>query len=75
MEIEKILLFVFIAITLGVIIFSVFGFKIPSNNNPSNSNYANIPEKCRPSAGYDIESWKEHLSHHTETQECLQYFK
>lgn len=33
-----------------------------------------IPEKCRLPAGQDVNSWKEHLGHHADTQECLQYF-
>ena len=33
-----------------------------------------IPEKCRLPDGQDAISWKEHLGHHSETQECLQYF-
>lgn len=39
-----------------------------------NSAYENLPEKCRLPAGQDIESWKEHLGHHAETRECLNYF-
>ena len=35
----------------------------------------NIPEKCQLPAGQDINAWKEHLGHHAETQDCLQYFK
>ncbi|NCN99405.1 hypothetical protein GW923_04480 [Candidatus Pacearchaeota archaeon] len=34
----------------------------------------NIPEKCRVPSGQDLGSWKEHLGHHAETQECLKYF-
>ena len=49
-----------------------------SNNAVSSSNggddYQNLPEKCRPAPGYSIEDWKEHLSHHKNTQDCLQYF-
>lgn len=44
------------------------------NGNAAEGNYGNLPEKCRPTAGYDINSWKEHLGHHAETQECLEYF-
>ena len=33
-----------------------------------------IPEKCRLPVGEDVNSWKEHLGHHAETQECLNYF-
>ena len=52
---------------------SVNGNAVANRAQPS-GDYANIPEKCRPQAGYDIESWKEHLGHHAETQECLKYF-
>ena len=34
----------------------------------------NIPEKCQVPSGQNIDSWKEHLGHHTETQDCLKYF-
>ena len=43
--------------------------------NNAQSGFENIPENCRPPAGQDVESWKEHLSHHPETKECLKYFK
>ena len=38
------------------------------------SGSGNIPENCRPPAGQDIASWKEHLGHHEDTKECLKYF-
>jgi len=34
----------------------------------------NIPEKCKLPNGQDLNSWKEHLGHHAETQDCLKYF-
>ena len=34
----------------------------------------NMPEKCKVPTGQDIKSWKEHLGHHSETQDCLKYF-
>ncbi|MBI4116368.1 hypothetical protein HY449_01350 [Candidatus Pacearchaeota archaeon] len=46
-----------------------------ANGNAAGGSYSNIPEKCRPPEGYDIESWKEHLGHHAETKSCLEYFK
>lgn len=49
-----------------------------SNNNantPTDSKYSDLPEECRPPAGQDINAWKEHLGHHENTRECLQYFK
>ena len=33
-----------------------------------------LPEKCRLPAGQDANSWKEHLGHHEDLQECLKYF-
>ena len=34
-----------------------------------------IPEECKPPAGQDLQSWKEHLGHHQNTLYCLDYFK
>ena len=35
-----------------------------------------IPEKCRiPEYENNLESWKEHLSHHENTLFCLDYYK
>ncbi len=48
--------------------------KSTGDSSLSNSDYSNIPQECRPPAGTDINSWKTHLSHHTETQYCLKYF-
>ena len=52
-------------ISLGKV---VVGGKAISNDN------ARMPEKCKLPAGQDVDSWKEHLRHHAETQDCLQYF-
>ena len=40
----------------------------------SQAGSGNIPEKCQVPAGQDVNSWKEHLGHHAETQDCLKYF-
>ncbi len=40
----------------------------------SQTDSGNIPEKCRVPSGQDLASWKEHLGHHGDTQECLKYF-
>ena len=45
-----------------------------ASNSATDSKYSNIPEKCRPPFRQDIESWKQHLSHHQENQDCLKYF-
>ncbi|MDO8460286.1 MAG: hypothetical protein Q7S74_04210 [Nanoarchaeota archaeon] len=44
-------------------------------SNSMDDKYGNLPEKCRLPAGQDVNSWKEHLGHHAETQDCLKYFK
>ncbi|MEK6926233.1 MAG: hypothetical protein AABW50_03060 [Nanoarchaeota archaeon] len=45
-----------------------------NSNSVSSGNYDDIPEKCRPTAGYTVELWKEHLGHHADTKDCLEYF-
>ncbi len=72
-----------IGVALLFLVMASFGFAhIGSVNgnavasvSQSSEDYSNIPEKCRPQAGYDINSWKDHLGHHAETQECLKYFE
>ena len=74
---KKIIAYILVGILLLILILSSFNI-INLNFKKSNSdseNYANLPEKCRPPAGQDIEAWKEHLGHHAETQDCLKYFK
>ncbi len=44
-------------------------------SNIAQPGFENIPENCRPPAGQDLTSWKEHLGHHQETKECLKYFE
>lgn len=44
-------------------------------NVQTESNLGEMPEKCKLPSGQNLESWKEHLGHHSETKECLQYFK
>jgi len=76
MKTSKIILWVALIIVLSLLLLTNLGFKITRNNDITGSSYAgSIPEKCRVPAGQDIESWKEHLGHHSETQECLKYFK
>lgn len=58
-------------VTLGIVDVNFDG---KANGNAIGGSYNNLPEKCKPAAGYDIASWKEHLGHHAETQECLKYF-
>lgn len=58
-------------VSLGIVDVNLNG---KANGNAAGGSYSNIPEKCRPQGGYDINSWKEHLGHHAETQECLKYF-
>lgn len=73
---KKIIIYIIIGIIILLLIFSSFSIlNLKKNNSSANGNYSNIPEKCRPPAGQDIEAWKEHLGHHAETQDCLDYFK
>ena len=60
--------------------FGMFLLKSSQNNTESvatqsDSVSGDIPEKCRLPAGQDVNSWKEHLSHHSDLKECLKYFK
>lgn len=66
-------LLLLITISLGFAHIGSVNGKVVADS--SSGNYGDIPEKCRPQAGYDLESWKEHLGHHADTQECLKYFR
>ena len=50
------------------------GANSSTNGNAVSEEDSGMPEKCKVPAGQDINSWKEHLGHHAETQECLKYF-
>ncbi len=66
-----IIILLLILVTFGIINLNLG----KTTGDTATGEYNTIPEKCRPPAGQDINSWKEHLSHHSETQDCLQYFK
>jgi len=74
MKTGKFILWGGVIITVILLAFYSFGFRITSANSASGGNYNNIPEKCRPTVGYDLAGWKEHLGHHAETRDCLKYF-
>jgi len=83
MKTSKIIIWGIAVIVVILLIFASLGFRITRNeaggsgatgSGSYSNNYASLPEKCRPPAGQDIASWKEHLGHHAETQDCLQYF-
>lgn len=63
-----------ILLLLVVSTFGMFFLNGRTTGASLDNKYSNLPEKCRPPAGQDIAAWKEHLGHHTETQECLKYF-
>ncbi len=49
-----------------------------SGNQPATGQVtykSNTPQECRPPAGQDVQSWKEHLGHHDNTKYCLEYYK
>ena len=59
--------------------FGMFILKSSPNNTrfvsaQSDGVSGSIPEKCKLPSGQDINAWKEHLSHHADTEECLEYF-
>lgn len=68
-----------ISVMLLFLLIASFGLahigSISGNVGNIQSDFGNIPENCRLPAGQDIDSWKEHLGHHSETKECLKYFK
>lgn len=67
---------IIILLFFGTIIF--FGTRSDNQEAVKSNLYSSsqdIPEKCKVPSGEDINSWKEHLSHHAELQECLNYFK
>lgn len=75
---EKSILYGIIIIILLLLVLNISGvidINLGKSRSSVSGSYSNIPEKCRPPAGEDVNSWKEHLGHHTETQDCLQYFK
>ena len=67
-----IVILLLLLVSFGVINLN-FG-KTTGTGNTANSEYGNMPEKCRPPSGESISAWKEHLGHHADTQECLSYF-
>ncbi len=76
---EKIKIALWSGIILAVIVLAYFSFfagqqSARPSDGVSIGNYASLPEECRPAPGYSIEAWKEHLSHHENTQPCLRYF-
>jgi len=64
------LVLLLLLVSLGIVKLN-FG---KSTENTASGEYSNILEKCRPPSGESISSWKEHLGHHADTQECLKYF-
>ncbi len=56
--------------------FGMIGFKGDKVKvSAGNADYSNLPEECKPPAGQEIEAWKEHLGHHSNTLYCLDYFR
>ena len=74
MKTGKIILWSSVILAVILLAFYSFGFKITNSNLAGGASYNNIPEKCRPQEGQDIQAWKEHLGHHAETKDCLKYF-
>ena len=76
MENKKIILYGIIGIILLLLILGSFGIiRFGRSSEGSNVVNSNIPEECRKPEGQDLQSWKEHLSHHQNTLYCLDYYK
>ena len=71
-----IVVFIVLLLLLNVLGIINFNGNVVSGGDSKNvvSGDSNIPEKCKVPAGQDVNSWKEHLGHHAETQDCLKYF-
>ncbi len=67
----SILLVIMILASFGFFHIGAFAQKAVATGNIVSGN---MPEKCKPPAGQDLESWKEHLGHHAETRDCLKYY-
>lgn len=73
MEKNDLLIGIVIGVLAAVVIIAGYNaFFSPTRNAVASQN--NMPEKCQMPAGTTPEKWKEHLGHHAETQECLQYY-
>mgnify|MGYP001619087549 CR=1 FL=1 len=72
---------VFYGILIALIFFLVLvSFGIIKVNNKATGNSvsgdsSNIPEECKVPQGQDLQAWKEHLGHHSNTLYCLDYYK
>ncbi len=75
---------IIVLILLIITIYPFFNKNVSNNSavteniNPELQKYRldSIPEACRlPLSQDDIQSWKEHLSHHKNTWYCLDYFE
>lgn len=76
--------FIYIGIIAILILVAVIGLKFSKGDSVDNKKVGNlekyrsedIPEECRISDYEDdVESWKQHLSHHQETLYCLDYYE
>ena len=74
---NKALIYGALIVIVLILVLSSFGvIKFGSSSSASASiETGDMPEKCKPAAGYDLQSWKEHLGHHAETKPCLDYYK
>lgn len=76
---KEVLIYIVIGILIVLVIGSVLitsGFlKLGARSSESSKSYGNMPQECQKPANQDLESWKEHLGHHSNTLYCLDYFK
>ena len=73
---KKILIYgALIMITLFILLVSFGVIQLKSSSSTAASaETGDMPEKCKIGQGYNLQSWKEHLGHHAETQESLKYY-
>ena len=77
MEYKKIILYGIVGLIILLLIlinFGIINFNSQKNSGNGNINYENMPQECRKPDGQDLNSWKEHLSHHQNTLYCLDYY-
>ena len=77
MEIDgKVVIYGIVIVLVLVLVFVSLNIKflVYKNQQKDLKSEDNIPSKCKIPYGEDVKSWKEHLSHHSDLEECLKYF-
>ncbi len=66
-----------ILLLVGLSVYKLTGNATSGNSDANLDKYSSssIPQECRLPEGQDLEGWKEHLGHHSNTLYCLDYYK